>query len=104
MSGQSGSSRFRALFESALEDYEQKTKIKLVEHPLAEELEKCHSIVDITALLQEQARTLGGGDKIMKSIVVTVQALYKLSDMANVIGLVRRKALMGCSMSLILIL
>jgi hypothetical protein len=97
MADQSVPSRFQALFESALQDYEQKTKINLAKHPLAEQLEKCHSVVDITALLQEQARALGGSDKIMKSIEHTVGALYKISDMADTMGLVRHrdKALMG---------
>jgi hypothetical protein len=82
-------SRFRALFESALQDYEQKTKINLAKHPLAEQLEKCHSVADITAFLQEQALALGGSDKIMKSIERTAGALCKLSGMADAIGLVR---------------
>ena len=91
MADQSATSRFPALFESALQDYEQKTKINLVKHPLAEQLEKCHSIVGITAFLQEQARTLGGSDKIMKSIERTAEALYKLSDKADAMGLVRHR-------------
>jgi hypothetical protein len=95
MSDQSGSSRFQGHFESALEDYEQKTKIKLTEHPLAEELEKCHSSVDITVFLQGQAPTFGGSNKIIKSIERTVKVLYKLSEVADAIGLVRQKALMG---------
>ena len=82
MADQSIPSRFRALFESALQDYEQMTKINLATHPLAEQIEKCHSVMDITVFLQEQARTLGGSDKIMKSIERTVGALYKLSSIA----------------------
>jgi hypothetical protein len=91
MSDQTGSSRFHDLFGSALRDYEQKTNIKLVEYPLADQLEKCESVEDITTLLQEQARTLGGSDKIMESIACAVGVLHKLSDMANTIGLVRRR-------------
>jgi len=97
MADQSVPSRFPALFESALQDYEQKTKISLAKYPLAEQLEKCHSVVDITAFLQEQARALGGSDKIMKSIERTAEASCKLSDMADAMGLVRHrdKALRG---------
>jgi len=97
MSNQSESSRFPELFESALQDYEQKTKIKLDKHPLAEKLEQCHTIEGITRLLQEQAGTLVGSDKIMKSIEGTVRALHKISGMADSIGLVRRKALVAMS-------
>jgi len=93
MSSQSGSSRFQSLFESALQDYEQKTNIKLAEHPLAETLEKCDSVVDIIALLQERARAFRGSDKIMKSIECTVAVIHKISDMADAIGLVRSKTL-----------
>jgi hypothetical protein len=89
MSNQSGSSRFQVHFELALEDYEQQTNIKLTEHPLAEQFEKCHSIEDITALLQEQARTFRRSDKIVKSIERSVKVLHKLSDKVGAVGLVR---------------
>jgi hypothetical protein len=100
MTDQSVSSRFRAIFELALEDYEIKTKISLVEHPLSQKLETCQSIESTTALLQDQARTLGqfrGRDRIMKSIRIAASFLYKLSTTAVLvdgIGLVRQKTLM----------
>jgi hypothetical protein len=100
MTDQSVLSRFRTLFELALEDYEIKTKISLVEHPLAQKLENCHSVESTTALLQDQARTLGqfrGRDRIMKSIRSAASFLYKLSTTAVLvdgIGLVRQKMLM----------
>ena len=100
MTDQSVSSRFRTLFELALEDYEIKTKISLVEHPLSQKLETCQSIESITALLQDQARTLGqfrGRDRIMKSIRSAASFLYKLSTTAVLvdgIDLVRHKTLM----------
>ena len=59
MSDQVRSSRFQALFESALRDYEQKAKMTLSKHPLAEKLEKCDSVESITGLLLDQAPTLG---------------------------------------------
>ena len=100
MTDQSGSSRFRTLFELALEDYEIKTKISLAKHPLAQKLGNCHTIESITTLLQDQTRSFGefrGRDRIMKSIRSTVSFLYKLSATAalgNYIGLVRQKTLM----------
>jgi len=100
MTDQSVSSRFRTLFESALEDYEIKTKISLEKHPLAQKLENCHSVELITTLLQDQAKTFGesrGKDRITKSIKSTVSFLYKLSATAALgddLGLVRQKTLM----------
>ena len=86
MTDQSVSSRFRTLFESALEDYEIKTKISLEKHPLAQKLENCHSVESITTLLQDQARSFEetrGRDRITKSIRSTVSFLYKLSATAG---------------------
>jgi hypothetical protein len=94
-SDQSASSRFQELFESALREYETKTKISLATHSLAQELENCHSVESITTLLQDQARTLGefrGRDRIMESIRSTVSFLDRLSAVAafgDGIGLVR---------------
>jgi len=97
MTDQSASSRFRTLFESALEDYKMKTKISLEKHPLAQKLDNCHSVESITALLQDQARTFGESrakDRIMESIRSTVSSLDKLSATAALgddLGLVRQK-------------
>jgi hypothetical protein len=96
---QSTSSRLRALFKSALEDYETKTKIPLDKHPLAKQLENCNSVGSITGLLQDQARAFGkfrGRDRIMRSIERTISFLYKLSTTAALgddLGLVRLKTL-----------
>ena len=80
-----------------------KTKISLAEHPLAQELENCLSVESVTAILQNQARSLGefrGRDRIMRSVKSTVSFLYKLSSIATLgdgIGLVRPKILMTVS-------
>jgi hypothetical protein len=93
----SGSSQFRALFESALQDYQTQTGITLSEHPLAIQLEDCHSAGFIVAFLRDQARSLGdfkGRDKIIKSIEGTVSVLCRLSATAalgDAMGLVRQK-------------
>jgi len=100
MADQAVSSRLRTLLELALEDYEIKTTVSLAKHPIAQNLEDCHSIESITTLLQDQARPFGefrGRDRIMKSIRSTVSLLYKLSGttaLGDGIGLVRQKALM----------
>ena len=91
----SSSSSFQGLFNAALQDYENQTKTKLVQHPLAKKLEACDSVDSITAIFQEQAQIFGGfrGDdgKIMKSLRSSVDVLYTLSNstiLGEVIGLV----------------
>jgi hypothetical protein len=101
MTDRSGSPHFRALFESALQNYEQKTNITLAKHPIAEELENCHSVESITAILRGQARTpseFRGNDRMIKSIKSIVSVLCRLSTTATLrdaMGLVRYRALMG---------
>lgn len=101
MSGQSGSSRLRALFELALRDYESTTNIPLAKHPLAEKLENCHSVETITALIQDQAKGFRGNDRIMRSIESTVSVLNQLSAVTTlggaIAGLVRQDMLMRMS-------
>jgi hypothetical protein len=101
MADQSGPSLFQTRFELALEYYEIKTRTSLVDHPLAQTLENCHSVESITTLLQDQARKLGefgGRNRIMKSIRSAVSFLYKLSTTTTLgddIGLVRWKTLIA---------
>jgi len=101
MTGQSGSSRFRELFQSALQDYEKTTNITLAKHPLAEQIHDCHSVESITAILQGQAREFGdfkGSNRIMKSIKNTVTILCMLattSALGDSVHLVCPKTPMG---------
>ena len=101
MNPHSGSSRFRALFDVALRDYEKTTNITLAKHPIAEQLQNCHTVEPIMTLLQGQARELGdfpGSDKMMESIKNTISVLCMLGDTAalgDAINLVRPKVLMG---------
>ena len=91
MSHQSGSSRFRGLFEAALRDYEKTTNITLTEHPLAEQLQNCHSDEPIITILQNQAREIGdvpGSVRIMKSIKNTVSILSMLATLGDAIDMV----------------
>jgi len=95
MAHQSESARFQALFEHALQAYEEKAGVSLTQHPLAIKLQSCDSVEAITGLLQYQAqafRDLQGSDKIMKSLKTTVSILSKLSSaasLADAFGLVR---------------
>jgi hypothetical protein len=84
-----------SLLQSALEVYEKETGIKLVEHPLATQLDGCDSVETITQALQERAQTFrefrGGNHKAIALLKRTVQALHKLSGttaLVESIGLV----------------
>jgi hypothetical protein len=85
MSGQSGPSRFRDLFESDLQDYEKITNISFAKHPLAEQLQNHSSVDSITTFLQDLARKLDdctGSDRFMKSIKNITSILCTLSASA----------------------
>ena len=106
MAHQSESARFQALFDHALQAYEEKAGVSLTQHPLAIKLQTCDSVEAITGILQYQAqafRDLQGSDKIMKSLKTTVSILSKLSSaasLADAFGQVRWKGLMPCLTSL----
>jgi len=97
MGDQSESTRFRAHFESAFQAYKKETGITLAEHPLAIQLQSCHSVESMTALVQEQASAFNefrGKDRVIKSVKSTLSILTKLSATAShddVVGLVCRK-------------
>jgi hypothetical protein len=94
-----GSAQLQALFESALQNYEKKTGITLAQHPLSMQLQSCHTVEDVTALVQGQARIINdfkAKDKIMKAIKITVSILTPLSDtasLADTVGIVSQNAL-----------
>jgi len=107
-SGSSGrSTRFRALFEAALQDYEKATNVTLASHPLATQLQSCQSAESITAILQGQAPAFcesQGSDRAMKSIKGIVLILTRLSAtsfLGDAIDLVCHQSLMVCSTALI---
>ena len=106
MSQRSPTSSFQDLFNAALQDYENQTGTKLVEHPLAKELESRDCVESITAVLQEQAhifREFRGDDgKLMKSLKSSVDVLYTLSISTFLdggIGLVHPKSFIGVPFS-----
>ena len=105
MTDQPGSDRFQALLKSALEDYEKKPGVTLAdwEDSLAIELQQhCHSIDDITTLLQGKTQALDNfrqRNRIFKSIKATVSILTPISIVASVAdgaGLVRQMVLKAC--------
>ena len=83
---QSGSSRLRVLFETALEDYKQQTGIELAEHPLAERLQDGNSVESVTAILREQAqdfKEFREKDKVLKPLKKVLTVLHRLSSVGN---------------------
>ena len=102
MAEQTGSTRFHALFESALQAYQKMTGITLAEHPLAVQLQSCNSLDSITAILQGQAQAFSNfreSDRIMKSIKTTVSILTSLSaavSFADTFDMVRQRAPLAC--------
>jgi hypothetical protein len=99
MANQSGSSRFKARFESALQSYQQTTGLTLAEHPLTVELRSCHSVDSITAILKREARASNdvlGSHRIkssIESIVSMLSALSTTAPLGDATNLVRREAL-----------
>jgi hypothetical protein len=88
-------SRFWALFESALQAYENNTGITLAEHPLAIKVQNCCSVEFVTTLLQDQIRASSSFDRITKSIECILSTLSTLSATTALdwaIGLVRQVA------------
>ena len=87
-------SALQSLFDAALHNYEKQTGMKLIEDPLARQLENCNSVDSIIAILQEQARGFTQfrrhDDKVMKPLKRVVQVTHALST-----SLVRRARLVG---------
>jgi hypothetical protein len=81
MDAPSEPSDFASLFKATVDDYETQTVIKLAEHPLVKELEKCDSVVSITRVLQDQLEILRGIDeKVINSLNRVVHILHALSN------------------------
>ena len=95
----SPSASFVLLYNSALEDYTNKTGTNLVDHQFVKQLEKCESVDSISSLLGEQLKRFrefrSADGKILKSLRCTVHVLHTLSTstvLGEGIGLVRPKA------------
>ena len=106
MADQSEPTHLHSRFESALQAYEKRAGVTLAEHPLAVQLQSCHSVESITTVLQAQAQAYGefrGSDRAIKSIKNTVSILTRISATASLaidFGLVRRRPLLACSTAL----
>jgi hypothetical protein len=99
MAAQSGSTHFRARFESALQAYQQTTGIILAEHPLTLQIQDLHSVKSITGILENEARASSdilGSDRVVNTIESTVSMLFTLSAAASfddAIDMVRKERL-----------
>ena len=91
MADKSGSARFEALFESALQDYDRTTGVTLARHPLAVDIQNCQSVDNISTLLQRRAEAFSDfrqKDRMTKAIKNTLSILTPLSDVASLAGTV----------------
>ena len=93
--------RFRALFAATLQAYTKSTGISLAEHPLTLQLQNCHSVESITALLQDQMQTFSNFGKnarlegSIKSVVSILSTLSGTTPLDWAICLVRRRCFNG---------
>ena len=77
------STNFQLIVDNALKAYEKRTKIHLLSHPLAVELQDCNSLSAILAVLHRQAQGLdlspSSDDRWTKWLNPTVNVLHMLS-------------------------
>ena len=105
MGDPSVSTHVQTLFEPALQAYEKTTGVTLSEHPLAVQLQDCHTVESITTLLQGQVKDssdLPRNDritKVIKSVVSILSTLSATSALGESTGLVRQNVLMAHSAS-----
>ncbi|KAH9073530.1 hypothetical protein EDB83DRAFT_80889 [Lactarius deliciosus] len=77
------SSNFRAVFVSALREYEKKTKTDLHTHPLATQLQSCQSSSDILAVLHDKVnefdQSRSHNERLSSWLGPTINVLYAFS-------------------------
>jgi fungal STAND N-terminal Goodbye domain len=87
------SSNFQSLFNTALKEYEKKTKKDLLAHPLAAQLQSCYSTTAILAILEDQVQQFDqhrrADERLTKWLNPTVNVLYAFSAiLGDGVGLV----------------
>ena len=97
-SSPSSSSNFQSIFNASLQAYDNKTKNKLLDHPLATQLQSCKSPNAILSVLQDlvqqfdQRRT--NDERLKDWLNPTVNVLYTFSaTLGEGVGLVRLSSL-----------
>ena len=99
MADHSAPARFQNLFEAALQVYEKRSCIAWSDYPLAEQLQRCLSVEEMTTLLRGQAQAFSDfreSDRLLKTIETTVSILSPLSFVASLtdeVSLVRQTVL-----------
>ena len=91
--GSSSSSNFQSVFNASLQAYDNKTKNKLLDHPLATRLQSCNSPNAVLSVLQElilQFDQRRASDERLKNwLNPTVNVLYTFSaTLSEGVGLV----------------
>ena len=94
----SPSSNFQLIFDTALKAYESRTKINILTHPLASQLQLCDSPASILDVLQGQVDDLDQArrkdEKWTKWLDPTISVLLPFSDIVGQgVSLVRLKAI-----------
>ena len=92
---ETSSTNFPLILNNALKVYKKRTKMDLLAHPLAVELQNCNSPSAILAVLHQQAQALDGSpspgsdDQWTKWLNPTVNVLHTLShSLGEAVGLV----------------
>ena len=82
-SSSSSSSNFQSVLNAALDVYEKKTKSKLLNHPLAVQLQSCDSPTAILSILQDLVqqfdRRRSSDQRLTNWLTPTVNVLYTFS-------------------------
>ena len=80
----SSSSNFQSVLNAALDAYEKKTKSKLLNHPLAIQLQSCDSPTAILSILQDLVqqfdRRRSSDQRLTNWLTPTVNVLYTFSS------------------------
>jgi hypothetical protein len=83
-SSSSSSANFQLIINNALDKYKKRTKNDLITHPLAAQIQSCHSPGAILAILQQQVQgpdqSRSSDERWSKWLDPTVNVIYVLSS------------------------
>ena len=89
----SSPSNFQIIINNALEAYQKRTKMNLLDHPLASQIQDCNSSGDILTILRQQIQGLDQSRSVderwTKWLDPTIHVLLTFSQAAGTVGLVR---------------
>ena len=106
----SQSSTLQSLFNTALQEYKDKTGNNLSDHPFAKQLQECNSAESISTILEEQARIF----REFRDHGKLINSLKRLADilcspfittvLGEGIGVVRPKSIRYCMLLLLIVI